>query len=37
MGVVSGDPTYQAEVNLYDEAALKAAYDAVQALMAFPQ
>lgn len=36
-GVVSGDPIYQAEVNLYDEAALKAAYDAVQALMAFPQ
>ena len=36
-GVVSGDPIYKAEVNLYDEAALKAAYDAVQALMAFPQ
>ena len=27
----------KAEVNLCDEAALKAAYDAVQALMAFPQ
>ena len=36
-GVVSGDPIYEAEVNLYDEAALKAAYDAVQALMAFPR